>query len=230
MVSSIINNPVNDPVIVTPALAEHANTVLRWARDYICQPHPELGREGAICPFVAPSIKRNTFYMAFYYEVDGSRLDEILHLLSRYVELFLSYPPCEEPNRLYKALLLVFPGMSGGQSAMLDQAQRQTKDTYVQHGLMLGQFHERCPEPAVHNPSFRISIAPIPLIAIRHMSVHDVIFLNSKRSWFEAYHSRFGLRYDQGRVTDPTYVKAYREATERFGSPVALNNAAIQES
>jgi len=57
---------------------------------------------------------------------------------------------------------------------------------------MAGQFHKNCDERSVHNRGFHVSIAPYPLIAIRHMAIHDIIFLKDNEEWFKAYNNRYG--------------------------------------
>ena len=47
---------------------EVANTVLRWANEYLGSPNEQMRRtqarpSEAVCPFVKPSIDSNCFYM-----------------------------------------------------------------------------------------------------------------------------------------------------------------------
>ncbi len=73
--------------LITPSTLKDAQEVLGWAQNFISQPHPSLGRDGPICPFVCPSIKRNTFYMTFHYEVDGNK-EVIIYLMRCYRDVF----------------------------------------------------------------------------------------------------------------------------------------------
>jgi heptaprenyl diphosphate synthase len=59
------------------------------------------------------------------------------------------------------------------------------KSFAVELGLMIGQFHPRCDERAVRNRGFRFSIAPIAMLAIRHMAPHDILFLHPSGRWFK---------------------------------------------
>src|SRR6185437_7878279 len=36
--------------------------VARWVREYLMRPHPQLGRRGAVCPFVPISIELDTMW------------------------------------------------------------------------------------------------------------------------------------------------------------------------
>lgn len=202
--------------LLTPRLISDASTVMTWAQNYICQPHPDLGRDGAICPFVQPSIERNYFYLTMRYEVDGMDPLCIRQILLDNSELFFDCPPFEEPENIYKAIIVCFPNISDDCAPVLDTIHAQIKDVFVGKGLMVGQFYKDCPEPAARNPFFKVSISPIPLVAMRHMSIHDILFLNTRREWFMEYDKRFGNKYAECKVSSAAYRDAYQEARSRF--------------
>jgi len=35
--------------------------IVTWAREYLCNPHEQLGRKGHICPFVQMSMEKQLF-------------------------------------------------------------------------------------------------------------------------------------------------------------------------
>lgn len=212
---------INPHDFITPVHIGHASRVLQWLDEYISRPHSELGREGAICPFVAPAIERNAVSMAFHYEVTGEE-ELIRDILNCYIPVFVDQPPTDETARVYKTLLIVFPNIPEPATTVLDRVHARVKTDFVQSGLMLGQFHKTCPEPAARNPFFRVSISPIPLIAIRHMAVHDILFLGDNETWFNEYSARFGLRYERKMITSELFIKAYTAAKERFTNTVAV--------
>lgn len=204
---------------MTPVQVDHASRVVQWLETYIANPHSELGREGPICPFVAPAIDRNMVYMAFHYEVTGQE-DLIRDLLNCYIPVFLDHPSQDETTQVYKTLLIVFPNIPENETSVLDRVHAQVKTDFVQSGLMLGQFHKNCPEPAARNPFFLISVSPIPLVAIRHMAIHDILFLKDNEMWFREYVARFGSRYAAKTITNELFIKTYNDALARFSSPV----------
>jgi hypothetical protein len=213
---------VNPLDFITPVQIGHASRVLQWLDEYISRPHHQLGREGAICPFVAPAIDRNTLSMVFHYEVTGEE-DLIRAILNCYIPVFMDYPPTDESTRVYKTLVIVFPNIPEQHTTVLDRVHTQVKTEFVQNGLMVGQFHQHCPEPSARNPFFLVSIAPIPVVAIRHMAIHDILFLGENESWFREYNARFGSRYERKTVTSELFVKAYNAAIERFPETVAVS-------
>ena len=38
--------------------------ILAWARQYLDTPHPELGRNGPVCPYTQPSLHKGLFHLA----------------------------------------------------------------------------------------------------------------------------------------------------------------------
>lgn len=89
----------------------------------------------------------------------------------------------------------------------------------VERGIMIGQFHPQCRTAAVHNPTWRsVSIAPHPLIAMRKMVMHDILFLREKR-WFLEYEKRFGASLERCRNRNAAYAflwSTYVEARTSF--------------
>jgi heptaprenyl diphosphate synthase len=101
----------------------------------------------------------------------------------------------------------------------LDAVYAYLKDFAVESGLMIGQFHPRCDERAVRNPDFAVSVAPVAMLAIRHMAPHDILFLHHSGQWFKEYDLRFGSHFERGRIRDPLLLSLYREARDQHGIP-----------
>lgn len=206
----------NSLPLLTPKMVSDSSTVLTWAQNYISQPHPDLGRDGAVCPFVQPSIEKDYFYLAMRYDVDGMDPLSIQQVLLDYADVFFECLPLCEPENVYKAIVVCFPNIPDHCARVLDTVHAQIKDVFVQKGMMIGQFYKDCPEPAARNPFFKISISPIPLVAMRYMSIHDILFLNTCKEWFMEYDKRFGNKYSANKVSSVTYREAYQEARARF--------------
>ncbi|MBI5950737.1 MAG: hypothetical protein HY865_03690 [Chloroflexi bacterium] len=201
---------------ITQKILADATVIFEWTKDYISQPHPDLGRSGSICPFVPPSLAKDTFYLALQYEIDGSCADTLKQVILQYSDVFLDYPPTDEKNYIYKAIVVAFPNIPDEQSTVLDVVHREVKDAFVRKGMMIGQFHRNCPEPAARNPFFKISTSPIPLVAMRYMSIHDILFLNECGEWFSEYQKRFGWKYEAGKVSEALYRELYYKTKELY--------------
>ena len=61
--------------------------------------------------------------------------------------------------------------------------------------------------------------APPPLLVVRAMTVHDILFLHGQERWFRVYAERFGHLFATGRRMDPAFRALYDGANERFSAP-----------
>ena len=195
----IVNNLQVQPI--TPKMLQDANKVMEWAENFISKPHPGLGREGPICPFVWPSIKKNAFFMAFHYEVDGNK-EGIIDLMRSYKDFFFMCFDSNTPERMYSSLLVVFPNILKGDTLIVDDVAREVKTEFVQSGLMIGEFHPGSRIASARNPEFHPMIAPFAMLAIRNMTLHDILFLHQEKIWFEEFDVRFGQLYQENKVSN----------------------------
>jgi hypothetical protein len=182
----------------TPRDVEVATSILTWARDVLAVENPEVGRphgNQVVCPFVAGSIEADALRLYFHNEVNGFSEEQVESVLLSYIPLFRTIPPFDDAHRINKALLVVFPNIDKRHLGVLDISHSLLKSKFVGAGLMIGQFHPQCKEEGIWNPKFRPSISPYPLMAIRHMALHDIIFLRNSADWFAAYNVRFGDRF-----------------------------------
>jgi len=172
--------------------AEAARVLLRWVRDFLCRPHPDLGRPGAVCPFTLPALRRRTLWLSL---CPGSELDQdaVIEIIGQYRDWFETLEPTEPEEAQYKTILILFPDVSAEDApTVIDAVQNAQKGEFVSNELMLGQFHPGCPEPGLRNPRFRPLQAPVPLLAIRHMVRTDLPFLVGDADQFHSYLRRFG--------------------------------------
>jgi heptaprenyl diphosphate synthase len=124
--------------------------------------------------------------------------------------------PLRNTGVLLESRLVVMPRMDADGWERLDAAYGDLKDFAVELGLMIGQFHPRCDERAVRNPDFRVSVAPVAMLAIRYMAPHDILFLHRSERWFKEYDSRFQSHFQRGRIRDSLLVSLYSTARDRY--------------
>lgn len=207
---------------ISPRYLQIANELLEWANTYLATDCPHINRPAGtqeVCPFVAPSIQNDSFYMAFHPEVNGQRDEPIGRIMIDYISEFKETPPFDPAERLKKSLLVIFPDIPPERTYVLDFVHAKIKTKFVNSGLMVGQFHHNCDERGVHNRGFRVSISPYPLMAIRHMAPHDIIFLKDNEEWFNAYNIRYGEKFKQPDKLDDynrPLLGPYLQAKERF--------------
>lgn len=186
--------------------------VTTWIDEYLCKPHPELGRMGPVCPFVPTALEKNTFYMRVFEDTDFDE-ETICRILLREKERFLELQPQSGPDAQFKTILILFPHVPLEEANhLMDMAQNTLKHQFVPDGLMVGEFHPGPPQKAgLWNQDFRPLGCPVPLIAIRHMVPTDVLFLKDEHSLISAYLNRFGDAVPR------KFEKFIFEAAEKFG-------------
>lgn len=171
--------------------ATELKTVSEWAREYLCKPHPELGRRGPVCPFTQASLDRGAFLMAV---LPGrpSGTAELTQVIERYRDWFTVLAPRGRPDSAHTTILVLLPDMADDLPS-IDAAQAELKDAFVPHGLMIGEFHDGPPDKAgLWNPDFRPLSCPVPMLVIRHMVGTDLPFLVGDATHLAAYRRLFG--------------------------------------
>ncbi|MFG3092823.1 DUF6875 domain-containing protein [Streptomyces antibioticus] len=204
--------------VLSVDLAKALAAVDGWLSDYIRQPHSELGRPGPVCPFVEPAQRADALEIRVRLvgpTPSQTLIDEIVRCgLDEFSEV-----DWRAGNPNLRSLLLVLPDLPAEHLHLLDAAHSALKPESVRRGLMIAQFHERCREKAARNPRFEVSYAPVPMMAVRSMAIHDVLFLADRREWFEEYASRFGARYRaSGHGIDPLLTEVYERARTVHGT------------
>jgi|tagenome__1003787_1003787.scaffolds.fasta_scaffold20776526_3 hypothetical protein len=165
---------------------------LDWARGYLCEPHPELGRAGPVCPYAGPSLKRDLLWLAVHPAPDAGQ-DGVEGAVREYRRWFERLAPVAGPDTQYKTILILFPALPPAVAPdLLDSVQAALKPEFVERGLMLGQFHRSCAEAGLWNARFRPMRSAVPLLAIRTMVRGDAPFLVDDAHSLSAYLSRFG--------------------------------------
>ncbi|MFR9676893.1 DUF6875 domain-containing protein [Streptomyces sp. TR02-1] len=198
---------------IAPA-REHATILADWLRNSVAAPHPDLGRRGAICPFIEPALDAAALRAYTYPLPAGNppQVPELVAMLGRAREVFADLPHPERPGA-HAALIVLLPDLTPSQWPLVDRVHAAAKNDFVERGLMLGQFHPDCRAPAVHNPSFPVNRSPIPLLAIRRMRPHDLRFLHTDPDWFAHYAQRFGHLYTDHPGTNANPLAGLYHAT-----------------
>ena len=134
------------------------------------------------------------------------------------------------------ALIVTFPDLREENHHLVDEGHLACKTEAVRDGLMLGQFHPSCDAPAAHNPAFAVNRSPVPLIVIRLMSPHDIMFLASEPVWMGHYEStmaRRGIALDRLEPVAPEANGRQRDSRApyvRYASTDALHEMQSPES
>lgn len=202
------------PVVDFAAALESVDT---WLTDYISANHPEIGRTGPICPFVAPSRKNRTLEIRLRLVGHAPTL-ELVEEIARSSLREYEKTTWQGRNPMLQAMVVVLPDLRSADTGLLDRAQARVKDDFVERGLMIGQFHENCEVTAARNPRFAVSRAPVPVLAVRAIALHDIFFLSDRPHWFQKYREKFGKFFGPGStLMDPLLVERYRQSEQAYG-------------
>ncbi|HET8841109.1 MAG TPA: hypothetical protein VFN35_06545, partial [Ktedonobacteraceae bacterium] len=150
------------------------------------------------CPYTKTSLNRSHFRMTVCQESHAS-VSFVTQTILRYRDWFLEITPVlPAAEAFYKTILILFPHLAEDRvPIIIDEIQRTLKPLFVQAGLMIGQFHEKCNEPGLWNQDFRPLHSPLPLLAIRHMVPTDFPFLRHEPVFLEAYLKNYGQQIPQ---------------------------------
>jgi len=165
----------------------YVQEILAWARRYLVSAHPELGRNGPVCPYTQPSLHKGLFHLAAL-SGEGDVNEAVESLRAWYERIGAGMAA---GDRELLTVLLVLPQLDYDDASGLDALQAVAKDKFVEDGLMIGQFHPVCDAPGLWNPEFKALRAPVPLLAIRKLVVFDLPFLVEHKAHAESYLRRF---------------------------------------
>jgi heptaprenyl diphosphate synthase len=202
--------------LASPEREPVAADMITWAKEYLAQPHPELGRKGAVCPFITKTLAAGRFLVTVHPEVTRSEAQIRDIVLSHADEFLRRYP--KSTGDTSTSLLIVLPNLLPAAHGLVDAIHADTKTHLMKQKLMVAALHPRSTHPAIWNPAFPVLRAPLPCFAIRHMVVHDIVFVGHNLSAFQRYDREFGALFAQGKVPNEFgYVDLYAAARSRFG-------------
>lgn len=154
-------------------------SIIRYVREFLAKPNPNLGRKGPVCPFVPTSLKFDCLYFAVMTREDVSDVDELETMMVTAIDTFKNLEPKSGPKVTFKAIVFIFPDMEKADiPVMIDALQKKLKPVFVEEGLMLGEFHKGNNATGLRNKSFFPLRTAYPCLAIRHMVPSDIAFLN----------------------------------------------------
>lgn len=154
--------------------------VVDWIASYIIKPHPELGRPGVVCPFVPSAIERNALWFAVIRDVSPSPI-AMRNLVQKYMRVYEALEPIAGDGKLLKALILILPEIPQDEACSLVEGVKDTmKLSFIEAGLMLGEFYAASKSPGLHNPDFNPLTSPIPLFVYRQLLPDDLVFLTKQ--------------------------------------------------
>lgn len=201
-----------------PSLIE----TMQWVENFVGKAHPDLGRNGPVCPFVPHSIRSNKMWLAVL-RAKNLDMDQIAETVLGYRDVFLNLEPHKGVAGLRKTLLIIVPDIALEDAPkIIDGTHQKIKRFFVESGLMIGEFHKHNQVPGAHNPNFRPFQSPVPMFVIRYMGESDILFLQDQDprlriKYVEAYlhnlESAYTQQFEQ-KIKDKNKIKIAQEVLE----------------
>jgi hypothetical protein len=181
-------------------------TIASWARDYLCNPHPDLGRSGDVCPWCPPSMDMGLFWLCTIQgapDRDSWCEPTILEL----IEAFHAREPREGESTQFKTIVAIFPDLRTPET--IAEIHARLKPFFLDSGLMLGEFFKGCSKSGIRNKAFRPLQSPVPLLVVREILEVDIVFLADRVEFVAAYLRK---HRDRGRLAISRLLKHPRGA------------------
>ncbi len=150
------------------------------------------------CPFVLDAINAGQFFIeqSSLGEADESGIET---LIQSQIPVFKQRLPAYDPVQtgkpcpqasLLKTDLFFFPNVDAlSNCPLLFRVLNKLKPSYMQNGMMLGEFFPGYKSGSLYNPGYNALAAPYPAFAIRYMVAGDSLFAQSAlhKPLYEAY-------------------------------------------
>jgi len=163
----------------------------------LAKPHPDLGRAGAVCPYVLLSLANHRLLLSTS-PLETDDLDQIMEEMITIGSMFTHMIGSEIINKeLRISIIHIFLKVSfNNRFESIKVVQKTLEQRFVDRGLVIGEFYPGCEAYGLHSPTFRPFDAPVAALAVREMTLAHAPCLVSRESFRRAYLDQFG---DAGR-------------------------------
>jgi hypothetical protein len=176
------------PPVYDHRAAERLRAMAGYVTNVLTAPHPRLGRPGAVCPFAARGLAEQAIRLTGF--VDEACTEEAVAAGMEQLRDLMRAEAGEGPNR---AVVAVFPRLEEPEgAAMIERIQKGMKLSFVQRGLMLGEFYPSCARGGLWNDGFKALQAPAICLAVRNITLYDAPFMLDRQVYADAFTAIFG--------------------------------------
>ena len=121
-------------------------------------------------------------------------MPDVVALITGYKRLLLSAQPVDGVEATYKSIVVVFTDLAADRAKdLLDAVLEQLgAPSYVEEGLVLGEFYESNEGTAIYNASFRPFTSPVPFLLMRLAVISDWKFFLDDKDWLSRWAGRYG--------------------------------------
>ena len=171
---------------------EALQAIADWIKTFVVRPHEDLGRAGAVCPFVPGSLERKVLWLAPEQIADRSGPD-VVELVSGYKRLLLETQPTGGDDA-YKVIVVVFTDLSADRAKGVfdDVLNHLAVTSYADDGILYGPYYEGNEATAIYNSRFRPFQSPVPFLFVRPGVISDWKFFLDDEDWLNLWAGRYG--------------------------------------
>jgi hypothetical protein len=107
------------------------------------KPHPDLGRDGPVCPFVPSALDHRTLWLAPE-QISDRDTTNVAKLMEGYKDLFLNTEPIDGDSATTKVIVVGFTDLPAerAQSVFDDVLEQIAVPSYADSGNLFGPFYE----------------------------------------------------------------------------------------
>jgi len=168
------------------------STLLDWLAAYPMNNHAELGRSGAVCPFVKQASRLKTLRVGIC-PAGPDEEDRVFDLMRGTFSEIEAMPAPPGKERL-RTILVGFPNCAGPDGvSMLDRIYHRHKYYTLFRFRMMAFFHADSQIGGLWNHDFKPMRAPMPMLGARYLIEQDAVFAAKHRIMLAPYLLRFGV-------------------------------------
>ena len=168
-------------------------TVADWIKSFIARPHKDLGRAGAVCPFVPESLEKKTLWLAPEHIADRS-VPDVVKLMKGYTTQFLRVQPTDGDAANSKVIVVVFTDFPAdrAEGTFGDVLKQLAVPSYAKDGILFGPFYEGNKGTAIYSSGFRPFQSPVPFLFVRQGVISDWKFFLDNDEMLNLWARRYG--------------------------------------
>jgi hypothetical protein len=168
-------------------------TVADWIKSFVVRPHKDLGRAGAVCPFVPEAVERKILWLALE-PIAGRSVPAVVELMNGYKRRLLDAQPKDGDGASHKVIVVVFTDLPADRAkGLFDEVQKQLAvPSYEEDGVLFGPFYEGNRGTAIYNSDFRPFQSPVPFLFVRLGVISDWKFFLDNKEWLNLWARRYG--------------------------------------
>lgn len=163
-----------------------------WLTAYPMNGHAELGRTGAVCPFVRQASKHDVLRIAISPAGPADEESTFAEMRSSFAEM--EKIPKQKGRERLGAIAVGFPNCDTPEGlAMLERVFQRHKYYTIFHFRMMAYFYADNNIHGLWNPDFRPMRSPMPVLGVRYMVEQDAAFAAKHKIMTAPYLMRFGV-------------------------------------